>query len=217
MVPSVSAPETVRVTETGATPETLSLRDRKKERTRRALRDTAERLFHEQGYEATTLEQICVEVEVHVRTLLRYFETKEHVVLARQYEALERFRAGILSPERDVDALTFWRRFVTEQAAQSARNPALLDHLRLIMSVPAVIARWLAISVEYEDLLATALTEETDGGPEAVFRARMLAALLVGSSSTVIRDWVAGGGKGDLEALCRKTVDYATECFRPLP
>ena len=197
-------------TDTSATP-TMSLRDRKKAKTRRALIAVSERLFLEQGYEETTLEQICAEVEVHVRTLLRYFESKEHIALARQYDALEHFRSGLLSPSRDVDALSFWRGFVQENAREAAANPHFRRHIELVTTIPALTPRWLAIAGELEDLLATSLAEEAGGGAETAFRARLLAALLVGGSSAVLRDWIAGGSKDDIESICLAVVDYATD------
>ena len=60
------------------------------------------RLFREQGYQRTTVEQIAAAAEVSPSTFFRYFPTKEDVVLqddmdTRMIEALERQPAG-LSP-----------------------------------------------------------------------------------------------------------------------
>src|SRR5690242_13721930 len=62
------------------------LRERKKAKTRAAIQEHALRLFQEQGYAATSVEQIAAAAEVSPSTFFRYFPTKEDVVL---YDALD--------------------------------------------------------------------------------------------------------------------------------
>jgi AcrR family transcriptional regulator len=59
----------------------LGLRERKKAKTRAAIQEHALRLFQEQGYGATTVEQIAEAAEISPSTFFRYFPTKEDVVL----------------------------------------------------------------------------------------------------------------------------------------
>ena len=76
------------------------LRERKKARTRAAIRQHALRLFREHGYQATTVEQIAAAAEVSPSTFFRYFPTKEDVVLrddldTRMLEAFSRQPPGL--------------------------------------------------------------------------------------------------------------------------
>src|SRR5215472_8949692 len=79
----------------GAPAAPAGLRQRKKARTRASLREHALRLFREQGYQATTVEQIAAAAEVSPSTFFRYFPTKEDLVLrddldTRMLEAFSR-------------------------------------------------------------------------------------------------------------------------------
>jgi AcrR family transcriptional regulator len=73
----------------------MSLRERKKAKTRTAIQRHAIRLFQQQGYDATTIEQIAEAAEVAPSTFFRYFPTKEDVVLWDEFDTLfvEAFRA----------------------------------------------------------------------------------------------------------------------------
>ncbi|MGE8205634.1 TetR family transcriptional regulator [Heyndrickxia sp. NPDC080065] len=65
-----------------------SLRERKKAKTRATIQKNAIRLFREQGYLATTVEQIAEVSEISPSTFFRYFPTKESVVLEDDYDPL---------------------------------------------------------------------------------------------------------------------------------
>jgi AcrR family transcriptional regulator len=118
-----------------------SLRERKKARTRASLREHALRLFREQGYHATTVEQIAAAAEVSPSTFFRYFPTKEDVVLqddmdTRMVEALAR-QPLELPPIAAVRAAMqeTWRSFTPVEWEQ------LREGGRLSMQVPEIRAR----------------------------------------------------------------------------
>ena len=58
----------------------LSLRERKRLRTRQALVDAATELFLRNGYERTTVADIAAAADVGTRTFFSYFPTKEDVL-----------------------------------------------------------------------------------------------------------------------------------------
>jgi AcrR family transcriptional regulator len=62
--------------------KTVSRRERKKQETRRRLLEIALRLFREQGYDATPVEQITSAADVAKGTFFNYFETKESILPA---------------------------------------------------------------------------------------------------------------------------------------
>jgi len=76
---------------------TEGLRSRKKAKTRMMIEDAALRLFAEQGYEATTVEQIAAEVEISTTTFFRYFPSKADVILCHQDANMPQLRAAIIA------------------------------------------------------------------------------------------------------------------------
>ncbi len=76
-----------------------TLRERKKNATRRAIHLTALALVEANGVTATTIEQICEEVGISPRTFFNYFPSKPAAVLGLPDtliapQAIERFRAA---------------------------------------------------------------------------------------------------------------------------
>jgi AcrR family transcriptional regulator len=62
------------------------LRERKKARTKAAIQLEAVRLFKEEGYSATTVEQVAEAAEVAPSTVFRYFATKQDLVFSQDYD-----------------------------------------------------------------------------------------------------------------------------------
>lgn len=74
----------------------LGLRERKKARTRAAVQEHALRLFREQGYAETTVDQIAAAAEISPSTFFRYFPTKEATVA---YDRLDPILMDLLADQ----------------------------------------------------------------------------------------------------------------------
>src|SRR5207248_1061626 len=66
----------------------MSLRERKKRLAQATIEETALRLFQQQGYEQTSIQDIADAVMMSPRTFFRYFASKEEVLLGPMHTAL---------------------------------------------------------------------------------------------------------------------------------
>jgi AcrR family transcriptional regulator len=130
-----------------ALPDRPGLRERKKARTRAAIREHAFRLFREQGYDATTVEQITDAAEVSRSTFFRYFPTKEDVVLQDDMELI--WIDALRAQPPGMPPLAALRASLHDAfASLSADDLAKIrETTDFALSVPAVRARMLEAAV----------------------------------------------------------------------
>jgi AcrR family transcriptional regulator len=167
---------------------TPSLRERKKQQTRRAIADAARRLFAERGFEGVTVAEIAREADVSEGTVFNYFPTKEDLF----YSGMESFEAALLDAVRARPAgesvLAAFRRFVLEQSSGLSERAEVIEAAaRLIDSSPALQAREREIDADYTTALAELLAEETRAGPDDV-EPRVVAAALMGAQRALVAD-----------------------------
>jgi AcrR family transcriptional regulator len=119
------------------------LRERKKAKTRLALRDAALRLFVEQGFERTTVEQIAEACEVSPRTFFRYFATKEDVLFADSAEKLDVFVSALAARPPDEPPLRSLKfaALTTVAAYDEDQREWLKSRSEIIAATPTLRAR----------------------------------------------------------------------------
>jgi AcrR family transcriptional regulator len=149
------------------------LRERKKQRTRELLAETARRLFCERGFEHVSVADVARAAEVSPATVFNYFASKEDLVYGR----LEAFEAELLAAVRDrapgETALAAFARFVLEPRGllatdDEAAAEELARIVKMIAASPALLARERQIFAGYTDSLAALIAEETGAAPDAV-------------------------------------------------
>jgi AcrR family transcriptional regulator len=137
----------------------LGLRERKKIKTRAAIQEHALRLFREQGYHQTTVEQIAEAAEVSPSTFFRYFPSKEDVVL---FDATDPIMLDKFAEQpRDVSLIEALRRSIREVYAglSDEQLQRELERTELAMGVPEIRARTLSMFADTIDFLVPALAE----------------------------------------------------------
>lgn len=163
----------------------LGLRERKKLKTRVAIRREAFRLFREQGYAATTVEQIAAAVEVSPSTFFNYFPNKEAVVLQDDYDPA--LLAAFHAQPPEVSPVRALRNAMVEVFAQLPADELAAEHerQRLIMSVPELRA---ALLVEFSDLIRQIAAPLADrvGRKPTDLQVRLSAGALIGVMMAVM-------------------------------
>jgi AcrR family transcriptional regulator len=142
----------------------LGLRERKKQRTRQLIADTARRLFAERGFDQVTVAEIARAADVAPATVFNYFPTKEDLF----YSRLEAFEDELLSAIRDrpqgQSVLEAFGEFLLGQEGVLAmRGPdnQIQTITRIITESPALLARERQVFAAYELNLAALLAEDT--------------------------------------------------------
>jgi len=164
-----------------------SLRERKKVKTRLAIREHAMALFKDQGYDRTTVEQIAAAAEVSPSTFFRYFPSKEEVVLQDDYDAL--LIAAFHAQKADVPPLRALRNAITEvfSSMPESQQAQEAERIRIMSAVPELRARMLAQVSEMIQMLADAVAERV-GRESDDFEVRTFAGALVGVALGIAAD-----------------------------
>lgn len=170
--------------ETPSTPKTSGagggLRERKKERTRKTIRTEAFRLFREQGYNETTVEQIAAAADISPSTFFRYFPSKEQIALADDLDPM--MIETFARQPRELSVLAAFRKSIIETYAALTPEEFEFEKQRveLLYSVPELRG---AVAREFErsiDLMAELTARHTGRDPED-FEVRALAGAISGA------------------------------------
>jgi AcrR family transcriptional regulator len=162
------------------------LRERKKAKTRAAIREAAISLFEQQGYASTTVEQIAEAAEVSPSTFFRYFPTKEAVVLTDEWDPLIADVIRSQPPEVGaVDALLAGIKAVI-QTATPADMAAERRRQALFQDVPELRVRYTQQLTDAIDMFAGVLAERA-GLDAPTLTQRAVAGALIGVAMAVLK------------------------------
>lgn len=186
------------------------LTERRKAATRLEVAREAVRLFTSKGVTGTSAEEIAAAAGISVRTLWRYFPSKESCVWPLLTAGIQNLARTLRAwpPGRDIAELLDG----VADADAKADLPAMLALIRLTRTEPGLRAVWLQSHDNAEPLLVAALARRT-GLDEDDLRIRVRAAMINGALRVAVEQY-ARGTEADEKALLeavRKALRIAGE------
>jgi AcrR family transcriptional regulator len=182
----------------------LPLRERKKLRTRRALADSALRLFTEKGYDATTLEEVADQAEVSKSTFFRFFPAKEAAAIEAEAELWSAYLAALSGRELSGEILEALHQSLAVAIAslEPSWDQRFLATRRLVAVEPALLGYLDHYRAEVKNQLVALLAHKLRMDAEDL-RLFLLAELTISAFSVAGRPWVRNNGKGGRKALAK--------------
>jgi AcrR family transcriptional regulator len=171
------------------------LRERKKARTRASIREHALRLFSEQGYAATTIEQIAAAADVSPATFFRYFPSKEDVVLQDDFDIVT--LAELDAQPSGLGPIAAFRAAATAAHKKMTDDDRALFALttQLAFQTPEIRARAIDELMRSTDVIAAAIAARLGRSPDD-FASRNVTGAIIGVIMTATMPWDEMGAAG---------------------
>jgi AcrR family transcriptional regulator len=191
----------------------MSLRERKKWLAQTTIEEGALRLFQQQGYEQTSIQDIAEAVRMSPRTFFRYFASKDEVLLgpihAIQREGL-RFLEHMAPTESPHAALR--ATFVYLASRYQQQRASFLIRYQVAVQTPSIASLYLYALMETEPAMREALYSRLEAASSRQ-EIRFLVALYITGLRVAIEEWLENKAQGDLVSLLRAYLD----AFSSLP
>lgn len=175
------------------------LRAAHKARTRLAIEDAAWRLFAERGFDDVTLAEVAGAAGVGLRTVFRYFPTKDRLLDGGHGEILAAAAAALAAVPTDTRLSDVLRGAAEDVVRTYTSDP---DRARvraeLARTDAAAAARQLALDADWAALLtaeiARRLPAAANGPGDGDLRAAVLAGAVMGAIRGALSAWLARPG-----------------------
>jgi AcrR family transcriptional regulator len=162
--------------------------------TRARIREVANRLFIERGYDSVTVAEVAREAGVSSVTVFNHFPRKEDLFLDRTADAIELLRSAVRDRPVGTDVLSSLRdhsaRLFNERHPLSGMDERSAGFFRTVSQSPALVARAREILSELQRMLAEELVRDSEfDGDSTLFATLFLAgyaSVLVETANRVI-------------------------------
>ncbi len=185
----------------------MSLRERKKRLAQATIEETALRLFQQQGYEHTSIQDIAAAVMMSSRTFFRYFASKEEVLFEPMRAVLNeglRFLQHVAPTESPHVALRATFEYLASlYQQQRARFPI---RYQIAVQTPSIASHYLYVLMETEPAICDVLCSHLESATNR-HEIRFLVALYMTALRVALLEWLEQEAQGDLVSLLREYLD----------
>ncbi|MGV0045004.1 TetR family transcriptional regulator [Mycobacterium colombiense] len=186
-----------------------SLRERNRSRAKRDIGAAALTLFEEQGYAATTVEQIARRAGLSPATFFRYFGSKEEVLFVNEQDAVDGLVAAVAARRDQAQTLqalsapvvAFAHDYLNDAEAETQRVT------RLVMTTRELEARSMHMRLRWEHALAKQLASEQ--GKEVEAADVLLANLAISCLAAALWQWQSATDAVDVADATRRLFQLA--------
>jgi AcrR family transcriptional regulator len=191
-----------------------SLRERTRAAMRAEVSEVAFRLFAEQGFDNTTVDQIAAEAGLSRTTFFRYFGTKEEVVLGKMCEIGHEIAAALTARpegERPWDSLR--RAFDVITQIDADQPGQSLSFMRLLNHACALMTRQWEKTQGWQSMMVPEISRRLGNGPrpDADLRARALVASAIDCLDAAADASTASDGTTPLSVLLDQAMGALSE------
>jgi AcrR family transcriptional regulator len=194
-----------------------TLRERKRDRTRRALIDAAIDLFERNGYDGTTVADIAEAAEIGTRTFFSYFASKEELLFPESDTRVAAAVTAIANRKPDDRPADVLLRALRDVGAADGEPDDMVDRIAavrvaLFRTVPAVRGRALQIQLDAQREIAGRLQRAFPAELDAVTAAALVGALIgavTGALQVLLDESEASADPDDLRRQLRHATDVA--------
>ena len=192
----------------------VGLREYKRDRTRRELRETAIRLFAEDGYHETTVDDIAIAVGVSPRTFYRYFPNKEEVL----FDASTDVRAKVAEVLSDIDPAISLADAITEAVVEVAAtydgNAEQFQQLaRILGASPELRSAGLEDLHRWEAVYVPIISRHLKGDPVTDATIGVLAGAVVSAQRIAHDRWMASGHQQSMASHLKESLAILEPLF----
>jgi AcrR family transcriptional regulator len=195
----------------------LSLRERKKRLVQTTIEETALRLFQQQGYEQTSIQDIAGAIMMSTRTFFRYFASKEEVLFGPTHAALSegihflRHLEPLESPRAALQAT-----FEHMAGLYQEQRDSFLIRYRVAVQTPSVASFYIYALLESEVEMDAALSARLEGTAVNQQEIRALVAHYMTAFRLALIAWLEHEAQDDLTSLLREQLNFFSSFSRQI-